>query len=127
MGTVAKMTIDQTKIEKRLGLWYVRRVLVVLVALHLVSGTLSAQTLNNSYFLESMPMRHRLNPALVSTRGYVSFPGLGNIGVGTQSNLALTTLFYPTSNGGLTTFMNPDIAAEAFLGRIKIGTRSMPM
>ena len=50
MGTVAKMTIEQTKIEKRLGLWYVRRVLVVLVALHLVSGTLSAQTLNNSYF-----------------------------------------------------------------------------
>ena len=28
-----------------------------------------AQTLRTSYFLESMPMRHRLNPALVSDRG----------------------------------------------------------
>lgn len=110
------ITIHRVNMQKRSGLW---RGCLAVMALLSVSGSAVAQTLSNSYFLESMPMRHRLNPALVSTRGYVSFPGLGNISVGTQSNLSMTTLFYPTSNGGLTTFMNPDIAADAFLNRIK--------
>ena len=110
------ITIHRVNMQKRSGLW---RGCLAVMALLSVSGSAVAQTLSSSYFLESMPMRHRLNPALVSTRGYVSFPGLGNISVGTQSNLSMTTLFYPTSNGGLTTFMNPDIAADAFLNRIK--------
>ena len=54
-----------------------------------------AQTLRTSYFLESMPMRHRLNPALVSDRGYISIPAIGNINVATQSNVGLTAFLYP--------------------------------
>lgn len=78
-----------------------------------------AQTLRTSYFLESMPMRHRLNPALVSDRGYISIPAIGNINVATQSNVGLTAFLYPLPDGGLTTFMNPIVSAETFLGRIK--------
>lgn len=71
-----------------------------------------AQTLRTSYFLESMPMRHRLNPALVSDRGYISIPAIGNINVATQSNVGLTAFLYPLPDGGLTTFMNPIVSAE---------------
>ena len=78
-----------------------------------------AQTLRTSYFLESMPMRHRLNPALVSDRGYISIPAIGNINVATQSNVGLTAFLYPLPDGRLTTFMNPIVSAETFLGRIK--------
>ena len=55
-----------------------------------------AQTLRTSYFLESMPMRHRLNPALVSDRGYISIPAIGNINAATQSNVGLTAFRCPT-------------------------------
>ena len=58
-----------------------------------------AQTLRTSYFLESMPMRHRLNPALVSDRGYISIPAIGNINVATQSNVGLTAFLYPLPDG----------------------------
>lgn len=78
-----------------------------------------AQTLRTSYFLESMPMRHRLNPALVSDRGYISIPAIGNINAATQSNVGLTAFLYPLPDGGLTTFMNPIVSAETFLSRIK--------
>ena len=78
-----------------------------------------AQTLRTSYFLESMPMRHRLNPALVSDRGYISIPAIGNINAATQSNVGLTAFLYPLPDGRLTTFMNPIVSAETFLSRIK--------
>ena len=58
-----------------------------------------AQTLRTSYFLESMPMRHRLNPALVSDRGYISIPAIGNINVATQSNVGLTAFLRCPTDG----------------------------
>lgn len=79
-----------------------------------------AQTLRSSYFLSSMPMRHKLNPALASDRGYISLPGLGNVMADVHSNMSLTTFLYP-QNGGLTTFMNPTIPAADFLKQISEG------
>ena len=46
-----------------------------------------AQTQNSrsTYFLEGSTYRHELNPAFMGERGYVSFPGLGNLTIGAQS------------------------------------------
>lgn len=55
----------------------------------------------------------------MSDRGYISIPAIGNINVATQSNVGLTAFLYPLPDGGLTTFMNPIVSAETFLGRIK--------
>ena len=82
--------------------------------------TAGAQTLRSSYFLNTMPMRHKLNPALVSERGYVSVPGLGNVMADVHSNMSMTSFLYP-QNGGLTTFMNPSISASEFLKGISEG------
>ena len=82
--------------------------------------TAGAQTLRSSYFLSSMPMRHKLNPALVSDRGYISVPGLGNVMADVHSNMSITSFLYP-QNGGLTTFMNPTISAADFLASISGG------
>ena len=82
--------------------------------------TAGAQTLRSSYFLSSMPMRHKLNPALVSDRGYISVPGVGNVMADVHSNMSITSFLYP-QNGGLTTFMNPTISAADFLAGISGG------
>lgn len=84
-------------------------------------ASLAAQTLRSSYFLSSMPMRHKLNPALASDRGYISVPGIGNVMTGVHSNMSLTTFLYPLCGGRMTTFMNPDIPAADFLEGISGG------
>lgn len=87
----------------------------------LLPAFLAGQTLRSSYFLSSMPMRHKLNPALVSERGYISVPGLGNVMTGVHSNMSLTTFLYPMCGGRMTTFMNPEIPATEFLDKISFG------
>lgn len=85
-------------------------------------GTLSVeaqQTLHSSYFLKRMPMRHKLNPALINDYGYFSIPMLGNINIGVQSNLSLKNFIYPTNDGNLMTFMHQDVSADDFLDHIK--------
>lgn len=85
-------------------------------------GTLCAeaqQTLHSSYFLKRMPMRHKLNPALINDYGYFSIPMLGNVNIGVQSNLSLKNFIYPTNDGNLMTFMHQDVSADEFLDNIK--------
>ena len=85
-------------------------------------GTLSVaaqQTLHSSYFLKRMPMRHKLNPALINDYGYFSIPMLGNVNIGVQSNLSLKNFIYPTDDGNLMTFMHQDVSADDFLDKIK--------
>lgn len=81
--------------------------------------TASAQTLRSSYFLEGMPLRHQLNPALMSDRSYVSIPVLGNLFIGSQGNVGISTFLYPTADNGLTTFMNKSVSADEFLNKLK--------
>lgn len=85
-------------------------------------GTLSVaaqQTLHSSYFLKRMPMRHKLNPALINDYGYFSIPMLGNVNIGVQSNLSLKNFIYPTNDGNLMTFMHQNVSADDFLDKIK--------
>jgi len=58
------------------------------------STNILAQTLNSSYFLEGATFRHQLNPAFMGERNYISIPLLGNINVGTSSNIGLTDFIY---------------------------------
>ena len=86
-------------------------------------GTASAQALHSGYFLEGYTYRHLMNPAFEPERNYVSIPGIGNINMGTQSNVGLNTFLYPYGNGKLTTFMNSAVSSDEFLGKLKDNNR----
>ena len=98
-----------------------------IIILFLLAGGAStnilAQTLNSSYFLEGATFRHQLNPAFMGERNYISIPLLGNINVGTSSNIGLTDFIYkyndPESKYDLTTFMSSSVSREEFLGNLK--------
>lgn len=98
-----------------------------IIILFLLAGGAStnilAQTLNSSYFLEGATFRHQLNPAFMGQRNYISIPLLGNINVGTSSNVGLTDFIYkyndPESKYDLTTFMSSSVSREEFLGNLK--------
>lgn len=76
-----------------------------------------AQTQNSrsTYFLEGSTYRHELNPAFMGERGYVSFPGLGNLTIGAQSTGGVGDFIFKKSNGDLTTFMNEEVSSAEFL------------
>lgn len=85
----------------------------------------SAQELRTSYFMETSNFRHQMNPALLDAP-YVSAL-LGNINVGLTGNLGAKNFIYETSNVPgykYTTFMNPTISADEFLGDLKDKNRT---
>lgn len=79
-----------------------------------IATTATAQPLKSAYFLERMPLRHQLNPALIPERGYFTLPVLGNMSMSLSSDLNYTTFIYPSDGNKLNTFLSPSISAEEF-------------
>ena len=76
------------------------------------------QNLRTAYFLDGYTYRYKMNPAMAPERSFFAMPAIGNLGVGVESNLALSTFLYPTSDGNLTTFLNNSISDKTFLDRL---------
>ena len=76
------------------------------------------QNLRTAYFLDGYTYRYKMNPAMTPERSFFAMPAIGNLGVGVESNLALSTFLYPTSDGNLTTFLNNSISDKTFLDRL---------
>ncbi|MCP9613098.1 DUF5723 family protein [Coprobacter tertius] len=100
---------------------YKMRSSIITFILLLTTISIGAQNLHSSYFLERMPYRHRLNPALINDYGYFSFPILGNIAVGLNSNIGISTFLYPslTKPNELNTFLHPDVDFNKFEKKLK--------
>lgn len=91
-----------------------------------VSEAVAQPQINRSaYFLEGATYRHELNPAFMGERGYVGFPGLGNLSVGAQGTAGVGDFLFVKPNGDLMTFMHGDVSRQDFLNglpnRIKLG------
>lgn len=75
----------------------------------------AAQTAKSSYFLEGAFHNSQLNPAMAGERSFVSFPLLGNLMVGANSNVGLSNFLFPQPNGRLATFMSGNVTPDQFL------------
>ncbi len=78
----------------------------------------SAQHTNSGYFTDGYLYRHQLNPAIGNNQSYVSLPILANLNLGIRGNLNLENFIY-NRDGRTTTFLNPNVSAEEFLGNIE--------
>ncbi len=95
----------------------------IILLFSLICVTLSAAAqastdLYSSYFLDRMPMRHKLNAALIPEQGgYFTIPALGGFGMTVGSNIGLSNLLYPTSEAGVyQTFLSPDVSSKEAIG-----------
>ncbi len=80
--------------------------------------SLLAQNLRSGYFMDGYTYSFKMNPALTPSRGFVSFPVLGNFNVGATTSFGLSSILYPKSDGsGLTTFLNSEVDATAALSK----------
>ncbi len=94
-----------------------KRLIILLAVLLLPCSSLAAQDLETGYFLGGNPYAFRMNPAFQSERSIFSI-ALGQTGLGAWSNLGISTLLYPDSNGSLYTFMNDRVNTAEFMRKI---------
>lgn len=76
------------------------------------------QNLRTAYFLDGYTYNYKLNPAFAPERGFFAIPALGNLGIGMETNFALSTFLYPTYDGNLTTFLNNSVDDAFFLNKL---------
>lgn len=98
------------RIYRPLGL-----ILILCLAIQLAAAQTVSRT---SYFVENSTHRHLMNPALAPVRGYLSIPVLGEVFLGTESNLKFTNFMFPAiagSDGKLITFLHPSINGDDFV------------
>jgi hypothetical protein len=97
------------------------RNIYLIVVLCLFGLSVQAQNLKAGYFVESNHYRNDLNPAFGGSNSYLGLSVLGNMNVGTQSNIALENFIYKTNGNPkykLTTFMSPTVSNDEFLGKL---------
>ena len=92
---------------------------MILAALTLSVSAYAQQNFRTGYFLDGYTYAYKLNPAFQGERGFLTIPVAGKLSAGLESSFALSSFLYPTADGGLTTFMNPSVSSEAFLGSLK--------
>lgn len=93
-------------------------------ALILQRTEVCAQMLKTAYFLDNSVQRQNYNPAFHTDKGFVSVPVLGGIGAQVETNSFLVDHFiYKRPDGSLTTFLDPSVNVNSFIGKLKDNNR----
>ncbi len=84
-------------------------------SLVLLPSALSAQEFQTGYFLGGYNYAYRMNPSIQNERNFFA-TGIGDVGLNLNSNIGISSLLYPSENGGpLKTIFHPDITKEQML------------
>ena len=90
-----------------------KHILTATFVLLTLSYAVSAQSLRGSYFFETSIQRNKLNPAFTPKNGFVTIPALGDIGIGSVSNVGLSNFFFP-KEGKLLPYLNKGVTLDEF-------------
>lgn len=98
---------------------HINKFLIAAALTSVTTASALAQASYSGYYLDNYTHRYQLNPAMVdeSSKGFVSFPALGNMNIGMQGNLHVSSILYP-KDGKTLLFTNPEIPASTVLKNI---------
>lgn len=89
--------------------------------------TAAAQDTYSGYFLDNYTYRYQMNPAMGNRSNFVSMPVLGNMNIGMNGNIGLTSIVY-NRDGKTVLFTNPGVgvaeAMDAFKNVNRIGVNT---
>lgn len=93
--------------------------MIAAAAIAATCGNAFSQASYSGYFLDNYLHRYELNPAFADTtkNGFVAFPALGNMNIGMQGNIHVSSLVY-NRNGRTVLFTNPEVTANEVLKNI---------
>ncbi|MDE6272841.1 MAG: hypothetical protein K2M31_07525 [Muribaculaceae bacterium] len=83
------------------------------------SASALAQASYSGYYLDNYTHRYQLNPAMTDEgrKTFISMPVLGNLNIGMQGNLHVSSLLYPV-DGKTVLFTHPDVPTSTVLKNI---------
>lgn len=90
---------------------------LAVLALATTAVTVNAQEFRSSYFMQTVNLRHQMNPALLDSTYVTAL--FGGINVGTTGNVGVKNFIYKLDGNpqyDLTTFMSPTVSSGEFLG-----------
>lgn len=87
---------------------------ICFLALSLASA---GQSVVGSYFFETSIQRNKLNAAFAPRNSFVSVPAIGDIGIGSVSNVGLSNFFFP-KDGKLLPYLNKGVSLDEFTNSI---------
>lgn len=90
---------------------------LAVLALATTAVTANAQEFRTSYFMQTVNLRHQMNPALLDSTYVTAL--VGGINVGTTGNIGVKNFIYKLDGNpqyDLTTFMSPTVSSGEFLG-----------
>lgn len=83
----------------------------------MAAANAASQNTYSGYFLDNYTYRYQMNPAFGNDKGFVSFPGLGNVNVNVHGNLHVKDVIFPL-NGKTVLFTNPGISVSKVMDNI---------
>ena len=88
--------------------------ILTVALLFVATQRIQAQQVNSLYFLEKTPFHTKWNPAMAPSRPGL---GVGNLSLNVYSDLAMSDLFYPSTDGSgeLWTVLHPSVDKDAFI------------
>ncbi len=95
-----------------------KKILLIIAAVCISAASFAQSSAQNAYFLDGYTYCHDLNPSFATERSYLALAGVGSLNLSIKSNMGVSTFLYPMDKGGVTTFLNPAISADQFLGSL---------
>lgn len=91
---------------------------VLSIAFTASSALYAQQNLRTAYFTDGYTYNYKMNPSFAPERPFFAIPIIGNLGVGVETNIGLSTFLYPTSDGKLATFLHSSVSDDQFLAKL---------
>ncbi len=98
------------------------RSIVALIFIYATTFNIYAQDTESAYFNDEYMYRFKMNPAIGNSRGFVSFPAIGNLDIALSGTAHLKNFIYNV-DGRTTTFLNPQVSTSKFLNDLGSNSR----
>lgn len=102
-----------------------RRKSLLIILITIISGLYlqsnAQENFRTGYFLDGYTYKYKMNPAFQGERNFVAMPILGNLSVGAQTPLGLSTFLHPKNDGSgqLATFMHSSVDDARFMASLR--------
>ena len=94
-----------------------KRLLISTFCLLALPFVCAGQSAVGSYFFETSIQRNKLNAAFAPYNDYVTVPAVGDIGVGSISNVGMSNFFFP-KGGQLLPYLNKGVSLDEFANKL---------
>lgn len=94
-----------------------KKLFITLLAAVIATAAVFAQGLETAYYLDGYNFGYRLNPSLMSERGFLALPGVSRLSIGAGYTPGLDNILF-VKDGKTVTFLSTNVTKEEFTSKM---------